>query len=136
MRTGRRGRRPLQDKRLRYRILYLRLNDFATKITAVTFGNEDFTTTSFAISTTTKILSNTFTKIQCVGIMMNCMQNKNDLIKKTVGKPTVFCFLCGFLSALARTGVPISLKAKSINVTINDVYNTLDLHDRKRTKNF
>ena len=92
MRTGRRGRRPLQDKRLRYRILYLRLNDFATKITAVTFGNEDFTTTSFAINTNTKILSNTSTKILCDGIMTNCMKNKNDLIKKTVGKPTVFCF--------------------------------------------
>ena len=48
--------------------------EFTINIPMKLFGNEDFTTTSFAISTTTKILSNTFTKILCVGNMINCIE--------------------------------------------------------------
>ena len=86
MRTGRRGRRPLQGKPQRYHILYRHSKDFAIKNTVRTYGNEDFTITLSEDERITRRSQNTFTKIQFVGTMTNYTQ-KN----KGYGLCSIFC---------------------------------------------
>ncbi len=74
----------LQGKPHSYRILYRHSNGFAIKNTVETYGNGDFTITSYATGAIMIKYPNTSMKTRYVGIMTNYMQKNKGMKFKFV----------------------------------------------------